>query len=256
MGVVNITPDSFSDGGRFYKPDAAFKQALRLFENGADIIDLGAESSRPGAGSLNAADEWARLEPVLKRLSSENLPLFISVDTYKPEIMRRAVDHGAQIVNDIKGGADRSTLEYLASQSATYLAMHMHLSPETMQQDPLMGSSAVADVGLFYENTTKFLMDCGFDKKNIWLDPGIGFGKDDKANLLLLEQTYRLTSQFQIALGVSRKSFIGRLLNIDRPQDRDPATKMLEFSFLAHNIKAIRTHEVQSLAKMRGLLEV
>ncbi len=256
MGVINITPDSFSDGGRYNNPEDALRRAITLSEEGADIIDLGAESSRPGAKFLSVDEEWHRLEPVLRKIEAANLQAHISVDTNKPEIMRRIVDYGVSIVNDIRGGADRRTLEFLSRHSITYLAMHMHQNPDTMQIQPLYGVDAISEVEAFYRKTKQYLLDCGFKDENIWLDPGIGFGKDDKANLLLLKQSYSWVKQYQLVMGISRKSFLGRLLGIGNPQDRDPASKMLEYSFLAHNIKAIRTHEVKSLVIMRGLLAV
>jgi dihydropteroate synthase len=256
MGVLNVTPDSFSDGGLFLTPDNALAQAAKLVEDGADILDIGAESSRPGSTPLSVEDEWSRLEPILRRLSASNFPLGLSVDTYKPEIMKRAVDYGATIVNDIRGAAHSDeVLADLASKKVTYLAMHMHKDPGTMQVDPLGRKEAVTVVESFFEKTHTRLLSLGFPENKIWLDPGIGFGKNDKGNLALLQSVPRWTQTFSLAMGVSRKSFIGRLLDIPDPAERDNPTKMLELGLLLSGVKVIRTHTVRPIVRLRSLLK-
>ncbi len=254
MGVVNITPDSFSDGGSYLDPEKALTQIEKLVTEGADIVDLGAESSRPGAEHVSLEEEWRRLAPVLEQIRERFPKTLFSLDSYKSEIMRRALAYPVSIINDIRGGTDQETLEFIAERKCIYLAMHMHRSPQTMQTEPLDGTEAVAELESFYKDTHQRLRSIGFSSESIWLDPGIGFGKTDRANLQLIRQAIKRADDFNIVLGVSRKSFIGRLLDVPNPLDRDPPTKMLEFSFLLSGIKAIRTHDVQKLRMMRDLL--
>lgn len=254
MGVVNVTPDSFSDGGFFQDPYAAHDQVLRLIDHGADIIDLGAESSRPGTHLISEEEEWRRLEPVLDLLSRRELGARLSVDTNKPAVMRRVLPYGVTIINDIKGGADDQTLEFLAKNHLTYIAMHMHRLPLDMQQQPLSGDDAVNAVQEFFSRTQQRLLQAGFSKDRIWLDPGIGFGKTDSANIRLLKYSVSMAGQCTLVIGISRKSFIGRLLDIENPRERDKPSKMLELGLLLAGIQVIRTHDVQRLHSIRSLL--
>ena len=255
MGVINLTPDSFSDGGDFFNPSKAFKKILDLMEEGADIIDIGAESTRPGAEPISVEEEWNRLFPVLERLSRSNLSIPLSIDTRRGEIMKRVIDsYDVSIINDVNGGADESVLEAIARRSLTYLAMHKHGCPQTMQQSPLTAGEALKEVAGFYQQTREKLLQFGFNPHQIWLDPGIGFGKTDAANLQLLKQVSEFTNSYNIAIGISRKSFLGRILDIKRPKDRDSASKMAEMSLLFANVKAIRTHDVAHLSVIKKLL--
>lgn len=251
MGVVNVTPDSFSDGGQWVDPELAWSRGVELAEAGADVIDLGAESSRPGASEVPLDKEWARLEPVLELFRKRNPNIAVSVDTYKPEIMLMAAELGAQVINDIKGGADESTLKLLAQKGVTYLAMHMHRSPLSMQQSPLSANDALDVVADFYDETYHKLKRCGFSEDKILLDPGIGFGKSDAANFQLIAQAMQKSSQYPILLGISRKSFIGRALDLPDPLTRDLPSKMMEMTLILSGIKAIRTHEVKALHQVR-----
>lgn len=255
MGVVNLTPDSFSDGGNFLDPARALAHIERLFDEGADIVDLGAESSRPGAQVVDLEEEWRRLFPILTGLSRLKLPGRISLDTYKPEIMRRALAFPVDIINDISGGADLETLQLLAKNGLIYLAMHMHRNPASMQKEPLTAEVAVAEVAAFYRQTELRLLQAGFHPSRIWLDPGIGFGKTDAANLSLLRQAQSLMRRYSIVIGISRKSFLGRLFELENPADRDPVSKMLELSCMLAGAKVIRTHEVSKLFQIRGMLQ-
>jgi dihydropteroate synthase len=257
MGIVNITPDSFSDGGLFLSKDAALKQIDQLIQDGADILDIGAESSRPGAHAVSLDEEWTRLSPVLKALDKESISTLISVDTYKPEIMRRLKDHNVAIINDIRGGGQipDDILRDWARLSRTYLGMHMHLGPRSMQQTPLGAAEASAAVRAYYAVTRDRLQKLGFKPDKIWLDPGIGFGKTDAANLYLIREALEEAGRTPLVMGISRKSFIGRILDIDRPEDRDGPSKMLELSFLYAGVKAIRTHNVKHLRRIRDLIQ-
>lgn len=256
MGVVNVTPDSFSDGGRFFDSEPAIKQALHLISNGADICDIGAESSRPGATAVSADEEWRRLEPVLEGLVARGVADRISVDTYKPEVMLKAAKLGVAIINDIAGSryCTDHDLAALASLGTTFIAMHMHGDPTSMQSRPLGKEVVVEEVLGFFSMVKSRLVAAGFAPDKIWLDPGIGFGKDDGANLALLRWCLTAGRRWPLVVGVSRKSFMGRALGITDAEARDDASKMLECSVMCTGVKAVRTHEVIKLSRLRQLL--
>jgi len=254
MGVLNLTPDSFSDGGQFIGSRDAATHAQQLIDDGADIVDLGAESTRPGSKVISEAEEWRRLGPVL--LEVLNMGVLVSVDTYKPGIMRRAVDAGAQYINDVRGGAllRDDELTVLAKTGISYVAMHGSPGFETMQIAPLDAERAVQAVDTFFAGAHARLLNAGFAPSRIWLDPGIGFGKNDRANLALLRLSMQRASAYNLTLGVSRKSFIGRLLGIESPRERDQPAKMLELGLMLGGVKMIRTHDVKALARIRALM--
>jgi dihydropteroate synthase len=254
LGVVNLTPDSFSDGGDTLAPRAALERCEALLRDGADLLDLGAESTRPGATPLSAAEEWARLEPVLTTLARRHLTARVSLDTRKPEIMRRGADLGITLINDVEGGRDSATLKALARYvNLGYLAMHMHGTPENMQRQPLGSRTAVAAADAFFAEREDALRDAGFSPARIWLDPGIGFGKTDAANLRLMAEIPRWRAAHQVAVGVSRKGFLGRALGLAVPKDRDPPTKTLELGLWLLGARMIRTHDV---ARLRTLIDL
>lgn len=256
MGIVNVTPDSFSDGGQFFSPQFALKHIDQLVREGADIVDIGAESSRPNASPVPLEEEWTRLAPLLKALDKENI--CVSVDTYKPEIMRRLLDHKVEIINDIKGGAQvpDDVLKAWAREGRTYLGMHMHRDPQTMQTTPLGPKDASAAVATYYDLTRRRMESLGFAVDKIWLDPGIGFGKTDAANLYLIREAIEGARAIPLVMGISRKSFLGRILDIDQAEDRDAPSKMLELSFLYAGVKAIRTHDVKHLKRLKDLIDI
>lgn len=254
MGVINVTPDSFSDGGRFNEVDAALRQVDQLLADGADILDIGAESTRPGSLPVSAEEERKRLEPLLKRLAVHPRKAVLSLDTYKPELMRLGIDHGVEVINNIRGLVDAKTLQFLADQQVTYLAMHCHGEPKTMQENPLSAEEAVRDVNAFFVKASHSLQEAGFPSDRIWLDPGIGFGKTDQANLKLIAMVPHYAGQYNLAVGISRKGFIGRMTGIQKPEDRDSATKMLEWMLAEGGVKVIRTHDVAGLAHIRHMI--
>lgn len=250
MGVVNLTPDSFSDGGQFSSEKMGLEQCYRLLKDGADIVDIGAESSRPGAEPVDAQEEWRRLKPIIESLCKENLGDKISVDTYKPEIMLRCVDQGVGMVNNIQGVADQPTLTRLKAYSGTkYVCMHMHKNPKTMQTQPLAGDAAVKAVEDFFATAKTCFHTAGFSDEAIYMDPGIGFGKDLLGNLVLLGASHKLSRQYNLCVGLSRKSFIGKLTGFSDPKDRDAASKLLEMMQFSLGVKMIRTHDVLNLRK-------
>ncbi len=255
IGILNLTPDSFSDGGFFAAPASAVSRARELLAQGCDLIDIGAESSRPGADPVDAASEWARLEPVLNELVEEGLGPRISVDTYKDDVMIKAALLGVGTINCIRGAnISDQTLRALAGMNVNFIAMHMNGEPRSMQANPLTRASALASVEEFYASTKSRLLAMGFAPDRIWLDPGIGFGKDDEANVGLIRQSLQMAENYPIVLGVSRKSLLGRTLGIAVPSERDDATKMLELGIMCSGVKAIRTHDVRRLRHLRDLL--
>jgi dihydropteroate synthase len=244
MGIVNVTPDSFSDGGRFESTAAAVDQALRLVDEGADILDIGGESSRPGAQPVSLDEELARVIPVVREVSRRT-PIAISVDTVKAAVAREAILAGACIINDITGlSGDREMAETVRATGAGLVLMHMRGEPRTMQQNPVY-SDVVAEVGAFFEERLAFAGDRGIDPAAIVLDPGIGFGKTQSHNLELL----RRLNEFQrfgrpVCIGVSRKGFIGQILG--RPLDQRLAGSL---SVACHaieqgNARILRVHDV------------
>lgn len=259
MGVLNITPDSFSDGGEYLSLQKAVKKIKGLVACGAHYIDLGAESTRPGSKPINHETEWDRLEPVLNELLKLDLKTTeISLDSKNPETLIKACGTGAiSMINDVSGVQDPKTLkECLDASKAkgkelSYCAMHMHLTPESMQTAPLKGEQALSEVETFFHSAHQQLVDAGFCPKSIFMDPGIGFGKDDAANLLLIAEASNWSKRFNLLYGVSRKSFLGRLLDISTPKERDPASKSLEFSLATMGVSIIRTHDVEGLMKFQ-----
>ncbi len=254
MGVINITPDSFSDGGSYHEPKAAVRHARRLLADGADILDLGAESTRPGATPLTETEEWLRLKPVLEALRKELPQVPLSIDTRKPGLMLTAAALGATLVNDVEGARDPATLKALAVfPDLSYLCMHMHGTPQDMQKCPLDGAAAVEAVDRFFDDRFKALTQAGFRPDRIWMDPGIGFGKTDAGNARLMREVPAFSARYNLAIGISRKGFLGRTLGIKEPKDRDAPSKTLEFGLACAGARMIRTHDV---ARLKNLLDL
>jgi dihydropteroate synthase len=211
MGIVNVTPDSFFDGGQYYDPQRAVAHALRLVAEGADLLDIGAESTRPGALPVDEHEERRRLLPVVSAVArAVSVP--ISVDTSKAEVARAALDAGAVMVNDVTAlRGDRAMVDVVAEAGAGLVVMHMQGIPETMQQAPHY-DDVVGDVAQFLAERSRFAMDHGVERDRIVLDPGIGFGKTLTHNLDLLANLHAFTELgFPLLVGPSRKGFIGQL---------------------------------------------
>lgn len=252
MGVVNVTPDSFSDGGMYLNPQQAYARALALYEQGADIIDIGAESTRPNATPVPVEDEWCRLQPVLELLRTTALPL--SVDTRKAEIAARLLDYPVTLLNDCGARMPVALLKRWAAAERSYLAMHMHGEPRTMQQQPLTAEQIMPCLTDFFRSRLKLWRDCGFAEEKIWIDPGIGFGKTDKAIMRIFTELKALSNIAPIAMGVSRKSWLGRNLHIESPRERSKTSAVLELALVWQGVRLIRTHEVRTLNGLRELL--
>jgi dihydropteroate synthase len=206
MGVVNVTPDSFSDGGRFFDPARAVAHGLELVAQGADLLDVGGESTRPGAEPVDAAEEIARVAPVIEGLRAAGLP--ISIDTLKPEVARAAVQVGATIWNDVTSLSGPGSLETAAELGCGVALMHMQGEPRTMQDAPRY-DDVVGEVEAYLLARAEAAISAGVARERIWIDPGIGFGKTLAHNLALLRRLDRLAGHgFPLVLGVSRKSFL------------------------------------------------
>ncbi len=211
MGILNLTPDSFSDGGRFVSIDTALDHARRMVREGADIIDLGGESTRPGAGEVSAAEEIERVVPVIERLAAE-LPVPLSVDTSKPEVMRAAVAAGAGMINDVRALRAPGALTAAARLGVPVCLMHMQGEPRTMQAAPQY-ADVVAEVSAFLVARGQDCVEAGIPRSRLVLDPGFGFGKTLAHNLELLRRLAELAAlRLPLLVGISRKSMIGALL--------------------------------------------
>ncbi len=246
MGVVNVTPDSFSDGGRFLSPEAALEQAVKLAEEGAEILDIGAESSRPGGAPVSTGEEWSRLAPVLSKVR-ESLPdVALSVDTTKAEVARRALDLGADIINDISSGrSDPRMLPLVASREAALVLMHMRGTPKTMQESPSYGD-APREVAAELAERLKAAIAAGIAGKRIAVDPGIGFGKRTEDNVALIRDLSPLLALGRpVLIGASRKSVIGALANAPL-DDRLYGTIALHVAALFHGAAIFRVHDVKA----------
>jgi dihydropteroate synthase len=243
MGIVNVTPDSFSDGGQYLDPPAAVAHALQLVEQGAEIIDIGGESTRPGAWPVSEAEELRRVMPVVEQLAGQ-IRVPISIDTVKPGVARVALAAGASIVNDVAANREDSTLwEAVAEAGAGYVCMHMQGTPQTMQANPAY-SDVVREVGEFFSERIKRLSVCGVGRDQVILDPGIGFGKTVEHNLQLLGAVRNFTSlERPLLLGVSRKSFIGKLVGAELAA-RLPAALACACLAVAAGVQIIRAHNV------------
>ena len=241
MGVVNITPDSFSDGGRFLAADAAVAHARRLIEEGADIVDLGGESSRPGAAPVAEKDELARIVPVLEALRDAPAPL--SVDTTKPAVMRAALAHGASMVNDITALAAPGALEAVAGSDCAVCLMHMQGEPRTMQADPVYGD-VTAEVKAMLASRVAAAERAGIARERIVVDPGFGFGKTVDHNLELLRRLHEFTGLgLPVLAGWSRKSSLGRLTG-RAAGDRLAASLSAALIAVQNGASMVRVHDV------------
>ena len=245
MGIVNVTPDSFSDGGKFLSPDDAVIHALKLVEQGADILDIGGESTRPGAEPVSEAVELRRVIPVIRKLAPQ-VKVPIAIDTTKPAVARAALEAGASMVNDV-GAATRTDFtmgKIVAGYQAGYIVMHAQGSPQTMQENPTY-ADVVQEVGEFFsEQLGTLLNEVGMPMEQVVLDVGIGFGKTLEHNLQLLAGLRSFTKwRRPLLIGVSRKSFIQKLLAVP-VEDRLPASLACTTLARLAGAQIIRTHDV------------
>ena len=254
MGIVNVTPDSFSDGGIYLSPAKAVAHALELVAQGAEILDIGGESTRPGAKPVDEGEELRRVLPVIKRLSAEvNIPL--SIDTTKTAVARAALEAGASIVNDVAANRDDHAMwKMVAEFRAGYICIHAQGSPRTMQNNPAY-QNVVLEVGAFFRERLERMNAAGISPEQVVFDPGIGFGKTLEHNLQLLANLRRFTKlRRPLLLGVSRKSFIGKLLGANL-NERLPASLACATLAVTEGVKIIRAHDVAETVQAVRLAE-
>jgi dihydropteroate synthase len=250
MGVVNVTPDSFSDGGRFLEPKAAIHHANALIEEGADILDVGAESSRPGARAISAEEELSRLMPVLEGL--RDCPVPVSVDSVKPEVMRAALASGASMINDITALRSAGALETAAASDAAVCLVHMQGEPRTMQLEPCY-RDVVAEVAAFLSARVAAAEGAGVARERIVVDPGFGFGKTAAHNFELLRNLDRIAALgVPVLAGWSRKSTLGAITGRDA-DGRLAASLAAALLAVERGARIVRVHDV---AATRDALEV
>jgi len=248
MGVVNVTPDSFSDGGQFEDAEAALAHAHSLIEEGADIVDVGGESSRPGAAPVSVEEELRRVLPVVRQL--RDVP--VSVDTRRPQVMRAALDFGASMINDIEALSAPGALDAVARSDCAVCLMHMQGEPATMQQGPSY-DDVVSDVGSFLKQKSEKAMQAGIARERIVVDPGFGFGKTVAHNLALLASLKEL-SPLPVLAGLSRKSMLGKLTG--RPvEERLAGSLALALLALQGGARILRVHDVKETRDVIAIWE-
>lgn len=253
MGILNATPDSFSDGGKFLDMERAVARALQLVEEGADIIDIGGESTRPGAKPVSAAEEVDRTVPIIEKFREQS-DCLISIDTHKAAVARAAVAAGAEIINDISALSDPDMASVAAETGAGLVLMHMQGRPETMQNNPQYGD-AVSEVRLFLEKRLTRAVAQGVAPAQIVFDPGIGFGKSDEHNLALLNGIPDLLSAGRpVLIGASRKSLFGRLLGREVDERLAGSLAVAVFSVI-HGAQLLRVHDVKESCDAMKLVD-
>jgi len=254
MGVLNITPDSFSDGGRFLKTDDAIRRAEALAEEGADLIDVGGESSRPGSDPVPVEEEIRRVVPVIEQLANR-LPIPISIDTYKADVARRAVAAGARIINDISAlRFDPEMARLAAREGVPVVLMHMQGTPKDMQAHPVY-TDVIREITEFFEARIRFAEQAGIARERIVLDPGIGFGKTTDHNLEILARLDEFRSAGRpLLIGPSRKSFIGRVLGLP-VEERLEGTAAAAAVGILNGASILRVHDVRAMGRVARMVE-
>jgi len=255
MGIVNVTPDSFSDGGRYLDPEMATAHGMALAAAGADVLDVGGESTRPGADPVSEAEELRRVLPVVERLSADaGTP--VSIDTRKAAVAAAALDAGATIVNDVAAGSDPDMFDVVGRAGAGLVVMHMRGEPRTMQAAPQY-ADVVAEVGDFLVERLEGARAAGIDAGSLCADPGLGFGKTAAHNLALLSRLSELVERVEVPVlvGPSRKSFITKVLG-DDVAARDDGTLATAVWSIDHGARIVRVHEVAATVDALRLLAV
>ena len=256
MGIVNVTPDSFSDGGKFFTLESAYKHSKKLIKDGADIIDIGGESSRPGSKSISPEKELERTIPLISKIRSNFPRTVISIDTTKSEVAEQAILSGANIVNDISGlSFDDNMVKVVSKYGVPLVVMHMQGKPETMQDAPYY-NNLIEDIKSFFEEKIRYATRFGVQKNRIILDPGIGFGKSYKDNFKLINQLEKFNSfKLPILIGPSRKSFIGIALN-EEPESRLEGTLAAVAAGILRGAKIVRVHDVKQIGKVAKIIDL
>lgn len=254
MGILNVTPDSFSDGGRYLDAKRAIDYAHQMIEDGADIIDIGGESSRPGALPVSTNEELTRVLPVIEALVNGTDAL-ISIDTYKPNVARNALQAGAHIVNDITALGDADMAGVVAGMGAGLILMHMKGVPRTMQRSPVY-QDLIPEILTFLRHRIDKAQGEGVCPDRIIIDPGIGFGKTTEHNLKILRSLDLFQSLGKpILIGTSRKAFIGKILNLPNPDDRLEGTAATVAWAIAHGADVVRVHDVKTICQVARMID-
>jgi len=249
MGILNVTPDSFSDGGLFFTKEKAVEHAFRMADEGADIIDIGGESSRPGADPVSPEEEERRVLPIVEALISQ-LDIPISIDTRRSSIARKALESGVQIVNDISGLRDNSNMVNVISQfDASVIIMHMKGTPKNMQLNPYY-EDLIEELVEFFNNQIQYARKYGVQDNHIILDPGIGFGKQLQDNFVILRMLRKIVEiGYPVLVGPSRKSFIGLTLNLPSDERLEGTAASVTASIL-NGAKIVRVHDVKEMKRV------
>jgi dihydropteroate synthase len=252
MGVLNVTPDSFSDGGIYFLKEAAVEHALKMFKDGADIVDIGGESTRPGSESVTLEDEKKRVIPVIHEILKRKPDSLLSIDTTKSDVAQEACKAGVRIINDISGLTfDPQIVEVAKEYSASLVIMHIKGTPKHMQDNPSY-KNVISEIYEFLQVQSQKAKDAGVDK--IIIDPGIGFGKRVEDNLEILRRLNEFKNLgYPILVGLSRKSFLGKILGLE-VNERDTITSVAETMAIMNGAEIIRTHNVVNAVNARELL--
>ena len=250
MGIVNVTPDSFSDGGEFYSSKDAIAHASKLINEGADIIDIGGESTRPGATEISSSDELKRVIPVIQGIRSNNPDILISIDTTKAIVAKEAVEVGANIINDVSGLSFDSQMPMtVASLNVPIIIMHMKGNPRNMQKNPEY-KDIIDEILNYFKERIKIATKAGIDREMIILDPGIGFGKTVEHNFQILSKLNKFNKlELPLLIGPSRKSFIGLTLNLS-PEDRVDGTAATVAIGVNNGARIVRVHDVEKMKRV------
>jgi dihydropteroate synthase len=256
MGILNVTPDSFSDGGVFTDQNHAVSHAVNMIENGADIIDIGGESTRPGAPPVSLKNELKRVIPIISKLKSVVPESIISIDTTKPEVANAALSEGADIINDISGLQFSPEIADIAAKyNAGLILMHMRGTPATMKQ-LCSYNNLVLEICQFMENSADLAIARGVKKENIILDPGIGFAKNSNQNIEIIRSIAKFANLgYPLLVAPSRKSFIGEILNQPNPEKRIWGTAGAVAWLAMHNVDFIRIHDVREMNELLSVIE-
>ncbi|HEX6230603.1 MAG TPA: dihydropteroate synthase [Actinomycetota bacterium] len=254
MGILNVTPDSFSDGGMFLSERAAIDHAVEMVERGADTVDVGGESTRPGSDPVPVGEEMRRVLPIVERLASQLPGVPISIDTRKPEVAKAALDAGASVVNDISAGGDPAMFEVVRDHGAAIVLMHMKGEPKTMQQAPHY-TDVVAEVKAYLAERVEAAVFAGIEPERIAVDPGIGFGKDLQHNLTLMHHVDALLELGRpVVVGPSRKRFIGTLLDLPEDQ-RVEGTAAAVAWMVGRGANVVRVHDVREITRVVRVID-
>ena len=255
MGIVNVTPDSFSDGGKFFLPEVAISHASKLITQGADIIDIGGESTRPGAEQVSESEELKRVIPVIEKIRTDNPTILISIDTTKASVAKHAIEAGADIINDVSGFSfDNNMIGIVESFNIPVVIMHMKGNPKNMQLNPKY-KDIVDEILEFFKMKIKIAIQSGINRSMIILDPGIGFGKTVEHNFELLSRLNEFNVlELPIMIGPSRKSFIGITLDLP-PEDRVEGTAAAVSAGVMNGASIVRVHDVKSMKRVVRIIE-